>query len=197
MEPESYLLAQARNNAWANCRLLRACASLPQPELEAPRTGFFPSLLATLNHILIVDWYYVDALEGGTLGLAAFIDEVPCKTPSDLCREQESVDRRLIRLCEGLNESALGATVRLIRRDGDRFERCDRVLLHLFEHQIHHRGQAHAMLSGTSVAPPQLDEFFLDQDAGMRRGDLEALGGATQGWSEAELWGDWPKPDAG
>ncbi len=43
-------------------------------------------------------------------------------------------------------------------------ERIDRLLAHLFQHQIHHRGQAHAMLAGTTVAPPQLDEFFLDFD---------------------------------
>ena len=43
-------------------------------------------------------------------------------------------------------------------------ERTDRLLAHLFQHQIHHRGQAHAMLSGSGVAPPQLDEFFLDYD---------------------------------
>ena len=36
-----------------------------------------------------------------------------------------------------------------------------RVLAHLFMHQTHHRGQAHAMLSGTPVRPPQLDEFLL------------------------------------
>ena len=41
-------------------------------------------------------------------------------------------------------------------------ERLDAVLAHLFQHQIHHRGQAHAMLAGTDVPPPQLDEFFLD-----------------------------------
>ncbi len=43
-------------------------------------------------------------------------------------------------------------------------ERTDAVLAHLFQHQIHHRGQAHAMLAGTPVPPPQLDEFFLDFD---------------------------------
>ena len=43
-------------------------------------------------------------------------------------------------------------------------ERLDAVLAHLFQHQIHHRGQAHAMLAGTDVPPPQLDEFFLDWD---------------------------------
>ena len=50
------------------------------------------------------------------------------------------------------------------------------MLAHLFVHQIHHRGQVHAMLSGTGVAPPQLDEFFLSQDAALRRPELAALG---------------------
>jgi uncharacterized damage-inducible protein DinB len=190
MTPESYLLAQARNNAWANCRLLQACTALPQAEMQAPRTGFFPSLLATLNHILVVDWFYVDALEGGDLGLAAFTDEMPCKTVADLRREQDAVDRRLVAVCKSLADAGLGRAVRLIREDGDRIERADRVLLHLFEHQIHHRGQAHAMLSGTSVAPPQLDEFFLAQDAEIRRDDLAELG-----WGEEDLWRDWPAPD--
>jgi uncharacterized damage-inducible protein DinB len=189
MKPQSYLLAQAQNNAWANHRLLGACARLPAAELAAPRVGFFPSLLATLNHILIVDWFYVDALEGGSLGLDAFVDEVPCRTLADLRGEQSAVDRRLIAFCAALDEAALGKAVRLIRDDGDRIERCDRVLLHLFEHQIHHRGQAHCMLSGTGVAPPQLDEFFLDQDAEIRRGELAALG-----WTGDALWCHWPAP---
>ena len=45
--------------------------------------------------------------------------------------------------------------------DGQVSERLDLLLLHLFQHQIHHRGQVHAMLSGSSVAPPQLDDFYL------------------------------------
>ncbi len=57
--------AFAYNNAWANHRLLTACAALSPEAFAAPRTGFFPSLAATLNHILIIDWFYVDALEGG------------------------------------------------------------------------------------------------------------------------------------
>ena len=54
--------AMAYNNAWANHRLHTACAALSQAEFEALRTGFFPSLKATLNHIVIIDWFYVDAL---------------------------------------------------------------------------------------------------------------------------------------
>lgn len=189
MNPQSYLLAQARNNAWANHRLLTACAGLSQEELTAPRGGFFGSLRATLNHILIVDWYYVDALEGGSRGPAAWREEEPCATRADLQREQAAVDRRLIVLCETLDDPALGAAVRLIRADGDRIERADRVLLHLFQHQIHHRGQTHGLLSATAVAPPQLDEYFLDQDRGLRKSEVDALG-----WSDAALWESWPAP---
>ena len=53
----------ACNNAWANHRLLTACSRLSQEDFVAPRTSFFPSIKATLNHNLTVDWYYVDALE--------------------------------------------------------------------------------------------------------------------------------------
>lgn len=48
-------------------------------------------------------------------------------------------------------------------------ERRDRLLMHLFQHQIHHRGQAHAMLSGTRIKPPQLEEFFSAADAPFAR----------------------------
>ena len=66
---------------------------------------------------------------------------------------------------------------------GIQVERRDRLLLHLFQHQIHHRGQAHAMLAGTTVAPPQLDEFFSAAEAPLRVAEFAALG-----WSEATVW---------
>ena len=72
--------ALAYNNAWANHRLLKACAGLPQAEFEATRTSFFPSLQATLNDNLTVDLFYVDGLEGGTLGHRVFDNPLPCPT---------------------------------------------------------------------------------------------------------------------
>ena len=59
-----------------------------------------------------------------------------------------------------------------------------RLLAHVFEHQTHHRGQVHAMLSGSAVAPPQLDEFLMPSDAGFRVADMAALG-----WREDEVYG--------
>src|ERR1700679_1634217 len=92
--------AMAYNNAWANHRLLTTCLQLSQDAFTAQRTGFFPSLRATLNHILIVDRFYVDAMEGGRLGPAAWADEEPCKTVEALRQAQAEVDRRLIAVTE-------------------------------------------------------------------------------------------------
>ena len=176
--------AMARNNAWANHRLLTACAQLTQEEFEATRTGFFPSIKATLNHILIIDWFYVDGLEGGWLGPKAWTDRTPCATVAELQREQAAVDQRLIEVCEAVTEGSLSGTVRLNRDTRVQTERRDRLLLHLFQHQIHHRGQVHAMLSGTSVKPPQLDEFYSVAEAPLRAREFAALG-----WTEEMVWG--------
>ena len=47
-----HFVAMARNNAWANHRLLSACEALTAEEFAAPRVSFFPSLRPTFNHIL-------------------------------------------------------------------------------------------------------------------------------------------------
>lgn len=157
-----HLSWMARNNLWANARLLAACGALPPGAFGARRTGFFPSLSLTLNHVLIVDWYYLDALEAGGRGRALFAEREPFPLVADLAPAQAAADARLVAFCDALTPEAALASVAIDRgAKGRTVERVDRTLLHLFQHQIHHRGQAHAMLAGTTVAPPQLDDFFL------------------------------------
>lgn len=175
--------AMAYNNGWANHRLLSACAGLSQADFVAPRTGFFPSLRATLNHILVIDRFYVDAMEGGTLGPAAFAEAEPCETALTLRNAQRDMDRRLIAVVEHLGTADLDRVVDIHRGDRVQHERIDRLLLHLFQHQVHHRGQAHAMLSATGVRPPQLDEFFSAGEAPLRATEFEELG-----WTEDIVW---------
>ncbi len=168
----AHFSAMARNNRWANHVLLRACVQLSTEDFIAPRTSFFPSIAATLSHTYFVDLLYVDALEEGGLGLAVFRDERVFNHASELIPLQAKVDWRLIRFCGGLSEADLSRKVVTDRGDKGRLqERIDSILAHLFQHQIHHRGQVHAMLAGTHVKPPQLDEFFLDFE---RAGDIEA-----------------------
>lgn len=177
MDASNYFRSMARNNAWSNHRLLRACAELSQEEFEAKRISFFPSLQRTLNHILIVDQYYLDGLEQGGRGLAVIESELPFPRLADLALAQRATDARLIQYCEALNEIRLERAIAIDRGvHGVTQEAVHAVLSHLFVHQIHHRGQAHAMLSGTRVSPPQLDEFFLAWDAPLREQEIQQLG---------------------
>jgi len=113
-----------------------------------------------------------------------FEPERPFSEIAPLAAAQRAVDRRLVDLCVALTDDRLDSPVGVMRRDGVLFEPATRLLAHLFQHQIHHRGQAHAMLAGTSVKPPQLDEFFCANEAHLRREELAELG-----YSEAQIWG--------
>ncbi len=187
-----HLLAWAHNNRWANHRLFKSCAQLDQAAFEATRTSFFPSIKATLNHILTVDWYYLDAMERSLRHAAPnaqwrlfFEPSEPMQTCAELARAQQQADARLIAICSELDNDKLATKIDVPRAGGPHPERLDRLLAHLFEHQIHHRGQAHAMLAGTEVKPPQLDEFFCDSDASLRLRDFEELG-----YTDADIWNE-------
>ena len=182
MDAIAILLGMAENSAWANHRLLGACDELTQEEWVATRTSFFPSLRETMLHIYLVDLYYLDALEAKGRGRAIFDDMMPFTACAPLREAQRASDMQLVRFVASLAgaaasaEAKLARKVKIPRRDHDQYERVDLVLLHLFEHQLHHRGQAHAMLAGTRIAPPPLDEFFLDAELPLREAELRELG---------------------
>ena len=184
MQLARYLRLQARANALANHRLGRAIATLPAADWLAVRTGFFPSLAGTLNHVLAVDLYYIAALYRDPDPRAAYFGFVPCADGVAWRAQQRASDERLIAFCEAQDDAALDAVIELPRRDHVQRERAGHVLAHLFNHQVHHRGQAHAMLSGTAVAPPQLDEFLMPSEADLRRADMGELG-----WDDAAIYG--------
>lgn len=179
-----YLRIQAHANHLANRRLHAAMASLTRDELHAPRVGFFPSLMATLQHILVVDVYYLAALHGEADMVAQADGLQPHDSLSTLAPAQAQVDQRLISFCAALDDHSVDAEVRMQRRSHVQRDRAGHVLAHLLMHQTHHRGQVHAMLSGTSVAPPQLDEFLMPSEGHLRTQDMLALG-----WTQDQVYG--------
>ena len=178
------LRIQAHANALANQRLHAAMSTLSRDELHAPRVSFFPSMMATLNHILGVDAYYIAALQGRADADRLWHEFVPADHGPELAQRQRASDLALVALTRTLDAAGCERSVAMPRGQG-RVQRdltCH-VLAHLFMHQTHHRGQVHAMLAGTKVAPPQLDEFLMASEAHLRRDDMAAMG-----WREDEVW---------
>ena len=167
----------ARNARLANRRLDRACMALDQGEWDAPRTSFFPSLKQTMVHLLDADRWYIGLLRGDHPDLPN--EPGSRATPAEFAKERAEVDDWLVGFCETLTAEELARRIRIDLPDT---ESLADTLLHIFTHGQHHRGQVHAMLSGTSVAPPQIDEFILSGCAEDRVEDLDRLG-----WSEAQL----------
>ncbi len=151
----------ALNNAYANRTLYSAIAGLDHAAFTAPRPGFFSSISKTLNHIYEVDLFYIDALEEGGLGRSVYqrddIEDV-----SALGAAQAEVDMRLAMFCQG--EIALECIVDVERKGLMTQEKIGALLPHLLQHQVHHRGQAHVQIGEAGIAPPQLDDFFLEHD---------------------------------
>jgi len=171
-----HFVAMARNNAWANHRLLKACEALTPEEFAAPRTSFFPSLRLTFNHILDVDLYYVTALEGGDALARHAAPDSDFADARSIRLVQTATDKRLIAFCERQTDETLARDCVLPRPNRKPPPSpVAAILEHLFQHQTHHRGQAHAMLAGSWVKPPQLDEFFLAGEEDLRREELREL----------------------
>ena len=183
------LRIQAHANALANLRLHAAMATLTREELHARRTSFFPSLMATLNHILAVDVYYVAALVADVDPEAAWKRLRPQVDLAPLAAAQRESDLRLVAFTEGLDAAGCDRLVEMPRAQGRiQRDRAAHVMAHLLMHQTHHRGQVHAMLAGTSVKPPQLDEFLMPSEAHLREAEMLAFD-----WSERTVYGLLPE----
>jgi uncharacterized damage-inducible protein DinB len=153
-----HLRRMARYNRWANQRLQAACRALPEVEYRKPRQAFFGSLHGTLNHILVGDRLWLARLEGQPLP-ALELDDQPCADLAELEAARAAEDARMVRLVDAYRTDELDRIIsyRRVTRPEQASTPLHLCWLHLFNHQTHHRGQAHDQLSQTGVPPPSLD----------------------------------------
>jgi uncharacterized damage-inducible protein DinB len=164
---QEHLRRMARYNAWANRRLYAACEQLSEDEYLEPRPAFFGSIHGTLNHLLIGDWIWLARIEGRP-NPSVRLDGRPYAGLAELTEARAAEDARMIDLVDGYAEADLRETVRyrLITEPGEVATPRHLCWLNLFNHQTHHRGQAHDQLSQTAVAPPPLDLIFYLRETG-------------------------------
>jgi uncharacterized damage-inducible protein DinB len=167
----------ARNARLANARLDRACQTLQPGEWEAERISFFPSLKATMMHLIDADRYYIDTFRGDWPGPKE--RSGPLDNTITFSHEREEIDKWIVAFCESLTITDLSRRMQIHWPEKTLTEALADTLLHVFTHVQHHRGQIHSMLSSTSVRPPQIDEFILTSDVESRTEDLQILG-----WNE-------------
>jgi uncharacterized damage-inducible protein DinB len=153
---DGYFDHLARYNAWANERLYDACAKLGETELKAKRRAFFGSIHATLNHILVGDRLWMSRLAGDSLVLP--LNKILHEDFGRLRAARRTQDQLLVELVSGIPAAQLDTPLAYTNTKNQPFATPRRLLLgHVFNHQTHHRGQVHDMLSQTDVAPPEID----------------------------------------
>jgi uncharacterized damage-inducible protein DinB len=166
MKPQFAMLAAY--NAWVNERLYDAASRLADADYRADRGAFFGSLHGTLNHLLLGDriWLHRFTGEGDE---PKDLDAILYDELAALREARRGEDARIVRYVAGLSEADLAGAVtyRSTRSPADIEQRLAPLLLHFFNHQTHHRGQAHCLLTMLTGEAPSFDLLVYQRQSGV------------------------------
>ncbi|MBL4740901.1 MAG: DinB family protein [Sneathiella sp.] len=147
-------------NQWANNRLYEAVATLTTEEQTRDLSGFFGNILGTLNHILVGDLYWMERIEGAGPRPAS-LDEILYPDFGELRTARSASDERLIRITNAQGQEEYSAYLDYVTTQGVAcHDQKSEVFAHLFNHQTHHRGQCHHMLTQLGKTLPPLDMIY-------------------------------------
>jgi uncharacterized damage-inducible protein DinB len=147
----------ARYNRIANQRLYEYCARVDDGEYRQQRQGSFGSIHGLLNHVLLGDRIWMARFEGGG-AITPALNTILFERFVELRDARVEMDGRIEAFFGGLDGSFLERPLAYTNSQGRQYaEAAPVAIAHFFNHQTHHRGQVHVMLSQTSVAPPSLD----------------------------------------
>jgi uncharacterized damage-inducible protein DinB len=170
MHMKDHFTMFAGYNRWANRRLYRAAAAVPDAEYRAPRDAFFGSLHGTLNHLVVADRIWMRRFTGEG-PVQTKLDEILFDDLGALTAAREVEDERIVRDIDGLSDADLASTFsyRTIASPQDINQPLAPALAHFFNHQTHHRGQAHALLSAIAgnAAAPSFDLILYQRETGV------------------------------
>ncbi len=148
-------------NAWANRRLYDAAAALSDDQCREYRGAFFKSMHGTLNHLLATDRIWMQRFTGEG-DAPDRLDAILFDDFADLRAAREAEDARVLRYIDGLDDERLAGVIRYRRvsTPEPQVQALAPALAHWFNHQTHHRGQAHMILTGLTGHASELDLLF-------------------------------------
>ncbi|MBB4001036.1 MAG: DinB family protein [Aurantimonas endophytica] len=154
-------------NCWCNERLYAAADVLSDDEFRADRGVFFRSMLGTLNHILAADRIWMRRFTGAG-DAPARLDAILYENRYALGAARVAEDARIADWIASLGETDLAASLsyETISSPQAITHKLAPALLHMFNHQTHHRGQAHAVLTGFGRDAPSLDLIQFQRETG-------------------------------
>lgn len=156
---KDYLALRAEHNQWANARLYGVAGQLSEADYIADRGAFFGSVHRTLNHIVATDLIWMHRIDG-TGSVPAGLDTVLYDTFASTRDAREALDARIIAAVDALDDNGLREPIRFTSRAGDKVAIATNLMVaNLFNHETHHRGQVHTMLTGLGKEVPPLDFF--------------------------------------
>lgn len=168
--PTRYVMFAAYNR-WANERLYDAAEKLSDADYRADRGAFFRSVHGTLNHLLVGDRIWMRRFTGEG-DAPSQLDAILHEQFDALRTARRAEDERILRYAEGLSEADLKGPLRYrtISKPADIAQPLDSALDHFFNHQTHHRGQAHCMLTAIAGDAPSFDLLIFQRETGIGSG---------------------------
>lgn len=154
MKVLDYARVMAAYNEWMNEKLYRAAAELTDEERERDVGAFFASLYGTLNHLYIGDEAWMQRLHGEPVTMHS-PSEIRFASFEELRKGRRQLDARIARWAGGLTEEFASAPYRFFSVT----HQCEHTLpgwaivVHVFNHQTHHRGQATTILKQLGKNP--------------------------------------------
>jgi uncharacterized damage-inducible protein DinB len=157
----------AAYNTWVNERLYDAAARISDRDYRADRGAFFGSLHGTLNHLVLGDRIWMHRFTG-TGDEPKELDAILYDDFKTLRDARQAEDARITAYIDTLTEAALAGTIRYrsTRSPAEIEQRLAPLLLHFFNHQTHHRGQAHCLLTEIAGEAPSFDLLVYQRQTG-------------------------------
>ena len=162
----AYVQRMARYNRWQNENLYGVADRLSDAERRADRGAFFKSIHGTLSHLLWGDAQWMSRFEKQALppgGIKEYATLFP--TWDDLKARRIAMDRRIIDWSGSVDDGFLSGEMAWFSNAAQRdvVKPMWEIMVHFFNHQTHHRGQVHAMLTQAGGKPNDTDLWLMPE----------------------------------